>query len=437
MSFFGSLGTAVQAINAQAAAIGHISDNVANATTNGYKQVNTEFSDLVMNKVFGESPVIDSNRHMGVLARADFGNRRQGSILRSDLTTSIAVSGNGFIPVAKPSAVDPLTREPTEFEDTTYYTRLGDFRLDNSNRLVNSSGFYLLAAEVGGTEPDEFIVDDDDIDAVPTSTVNYLANLPGTAVPGQSITTGIGVIDADSNEENFQLIWSNTGANAWNLTINTTDATPNSFGPIAFTFTNGTLTTMTTADANLTLSAAGAATIALNVDYGAGAQAITVNIGQFGGGFDSSATSGITQFSGEDRSISNLNINQNGLRAGVFEYVSFDEIGQIVLNYTNGRSQVGGQLLLANFPEADRLDRVDGTVFLLTEASGDVVYGQPGDPDGDTGVGTIRGGAIEQSTVEISEQMTKLIVAQQAYSLNGQVITASDQMLSRLIDMKR
>jgi len=63
MTFFGSLGTAVMGINAQAAAIGHISDNVANASTNGYRQVSTYFSDLVTNKLTGDSPIIGSGTY--------------------------------------------------------------------------------------------------------------------------------------------------------------------------------------------------------------------------------------------------------------------------------------------------------------------------------------------------------------------------------------
>src|SRR5690606_2292409 len=100
MTFYGALGTAVQGITAQAAAIGHISDNVSNATTKGYEQVSTLFSDLVFNKVAGESPVMDSNRHMGVTSIADFNNRKQGTIVGNGNLSSIAVNGNGFIPVA-------------------------------------------------------------------------------------------------------------------------------------------------------------------------------------------------------------------------------------------------------------------------------------------------------------------------------------------------
>jgi|ADGO01.1.fsa_nt_gi fagellar hook-basal body proteins len=437
MSFFGSLGTAVQGIIAQATAIGHISDNVANSTAIGYKEVNTLFADMVSSKVIGDSPVMDSNRSMGVRAIADFANRVQGTIIRDNSSTSIAISGSGFIPVSKPTGIDRNTGEPTGFESSTYYTRLGDFKLDISNRLVNSAGYYLQAAAPGGNTPRDFVVDNSPIPADPTSLVNYKANLPASAQIGRTYSTGIGIVDANSIEQSFQVVWEKTGDDSWNMTINTPGGTPKSFGPVAVTFANGVLASMSSTDPSLEVSGNGAATVAFSADFGAGAQAITLDLGTFGGGFDFNESSGLTQFSSQVSEITNLNLFQNGLVGGDFSSVSFDEDGNIIYNYTNGRSRIGGQLLLANFPEPDRLDRVDGTAFVETRNSGRVTFGLPGDVNNKAGVGDLVAGALEQSNVDVSEQMTRLIVAQQAYSMNGQVLTATDEMMSRAIDMKR
>ena len=432
MTLFGSLGTAVMGINAQAAAIGHISDNVANASTNGYRQVSTYFADLVTNKLTGDSPVIDSNQNMGQIALADFNNRKNGQIVHDDSLTSFAVNGNGFIPVARATGFSATDGTPTSFDDRTYYTRLGDFHMDNSNRLVNSAGYYLQAAAVGGTTPGDFVVDTDDIAATATSNVNYVLNLPSSALVGRTITNGIGVIDANGTEQQFQVQWRKTATDTWDMTINTPNGTPSSFGPVTVTFNNGTLATVNSG--TVTVNTAGNVTATVAPDFGSGAQSITLTLGQIGGTFSTSNTSGLTQYATNDANESNYNITQNGLKNGTFQNVSIDEDGQIIYNYGNGRTQVGGQILLANFPEPDRLDRVDGTAFTETSVSGDVVYGTPG---GTAGVGQLVSSAVEQSNVDVAEQMTKLISAQQAYSLNGQVITASDQMLSRLIDMKQ
>lgn len=444
MTFFGALGTAVQGINAQATAIGHISDNVANATTTGYKQVNTIFGDMVMNKVLGDSPVIDSNKHMGVGADAKSNARKQGQIVQDRAnTTSMAISGQGFFPVSKATGVDPVTHEPTGFENAVYYTRLGDFHLDNSNRLVNSAGYYLRAvalqpgqAAPANAVPTDFVIDTSDIAAVPTSNVFYSINLPATALPGKEIVTGIGVVDGASEEQNFQLIWTKTGTDTWDLNINTTQATPNNFGPISYTFVNGIPSTATTADPNVTgipNGAVSALTFGVTVDYGSGPQTINVNMGT--AGQISTAGQSLTQFAGETREASNISIDQNGLKGGQFEYITLGDNGSVVYNYTNGRSAIGANVMLANFREPEELDRLDGTTFIQTSRSGNVAYGIPG--SGANGVGDMLGGALEQSTVDVAEQLTKLMVAQQAYSMNGQVITAADQMLSRLVDLKR
>ncbi|HEX6960049.1 MAG TPA: flagellar hook-basal body complex protein [Ferrovibrio sp.] len=437
MSGFGSFDTALLGLTAQTIAIGHISDNVANAGTNGYKQVDTAFSDLVFTKLQGAGGNSDATRNMGVSAIPDFANRRQGTIIHDDSLTSIAVNGAGFIPVAKPTGFNAADGTPSGFEDTTYYTRLGDFRLDNSNRLVNSAGYYLQAAAVNGTTPGDFVIDDSDIAAVPTSTISYKINLPASANTGTTVANGIGLIDANSVQQDFGVTWTKTAADTWDLTINTAGGTPSSFGPVTVTFANGVLASMTTADPNLTVSGAGAATIGFSPDFGAGAQAITLDLGTYGSVFSTDSTSGLTQYASQTSAATNFDISQNGLLSGQFTNVSFDEDGQIIYNYTNARSQVGGQILLANFPEPDRLDRVDGTAYRGTTVAGDVVYGIPGDPTGTTGLGHIVASSLEQSNVDVAEQMTRLIVAQQAYGMNSQVIKASDDMLSRAIDMKR
>lgn len=433
MSIFASLDTAVLGINAQAAAIGHISDNVANADTNGYRQVSTYFSDLVTNKLKGASPVTDNNRNMGVFALADFNNRKNGQIVHDDNLSSFAINGNGFVPVERATgrATDGT---PSGFDSQVYYTRLADFHMDNSDRLVNSAGYYLMATSVGGTTPSDFVVDTDDIAAVPTSTVDYTINLPASALTGRTIANGIGIIDSTGTEKQFQVQWQKTGTDAWNMTVNTQDGTPTSFGPVAVTFSNGVLSTMTSTDPNITVTSAGNAVASFSTDFGSGAQAITLNLGTFGGSFSTSNSSGLTQFATNDANESNVNVVQNGLKNGAFQNVSISEDGEIIYNYSNGRSQVGGQVVLANFPEPDRLDRVDGTAFIATSVSGDVAYGTPG---GTNGSGLLVSSAVEQSNVDVAEQMTHLISAQQAYGLNSQVITASNEMLSRLVDMKQ
>ena len=157
MSFFGSINTAVEALNAFSTQIGNISDNVANSSTTGYKTVDTRFSDMVATKLQGASPVLDSPVQGGVRSSAYFANRSQGQIIPDSTGSSAAISGNGFFPVAKATGLDTVTGEPTGFDSTAYYTRQGDFHLDNSGHLVNSAGYYLMTGTAGGSGPPQLL----------------------------------------------------------------------------------------------------------------------------------------------------------------------------------------------------------------------------------------------------------------------------------------
>ena len=85
-----------------------------------------------------------------------------------------------------------------------------------------------------------------------------------------------------------------------------------------------------------------------------------------------------------------------------------------------------GQLTLANFSNAKGLEAIGSNLFKETEASGPPILGTAGDE----GLGTIRHGYLEQSSVDAVREITELIEAQRGYELNAKVISAADQMLS-------
>jgi len=91
-----------------------------------------------------------------------------------------------------------------------------------------------------------------------------------------------------------------------------------------------------------------------------------------------------------------------------------------------------GQIQLANFINPAGLQAIGDTLFLETEASGDVQTGNPGEDI----FGTIRQGAIENSNVNIVEEITNLIAAQRAYEMNSNVITTSDEMLQTVTQLR-
>ena len=134
MTVFGAMITAISGLNAQTAKIGHISDNIANVNTVGYKKIGTNFASLV-----NQSSV---TRHQpgGVRATPQFNVSVDGPIQSSEVETNLAISGNGFFAVNNFSSSDATA---AGLNTQTFYTRKGDFRVDADGNLTNSSGYYL------------------------------------------------------------------------------------------------------------------------------------------------------------------------------------------------------------------------------------------------------------------------------------------------------
>lgn len=88
--------------------------------------------------------------------------------------------------------------------------------------------------------------------------------------------------------------------------------------------------------------------------------------------------------------------------------------------------QLLGQFTLAGFTNAKGLEAIGGNLFLETNASGPALVNTPGQD----GLGTLRQGYLEDSSVDAVREITELIEAQRGYELNAKVITAADQMLA-------
>ena len=94
--------------------------------------------------------------------------------------------------------------------------------------------------------------------------------------------------------------------------------------------------------------------------------------------------------------------------------------------------QTVGQIQLAVFPNDAGLEAQGDNLFLQTSASGNAVTGAPATP----GFGSVMQGFVETSNVNVVSEITNLITAQRAYEMNSRVITASDQMLSTLTNLR-
>lgn len=437
MSVYGAMNTAVSGLGAQSSALANISDNIANSRTTGYKRVDTAFSTLVTSS--------DQNQHQagGVRARPSFRNDVQGNMEQSQINTHLGVTGKGYFSVSQPESVDPNSGE-VNFKPSSFYTRAGDFEVDENGYLVNSSGYHLNGWDV---DPGTGVANTADVkpiqisqlqdSPVPTSNIQYAANLPSQLDPSTTLpANSIQIYDSVGNQRNLDLVWSKTATdNIWELSINSPDGTPASYGPVEFEFDNGRIAANgvdTSADPNITPPATQAAgdpaEITLQgLDFGAGidAQDITINLGNF------EQANGTTQYTGTELQLNSL--DQNGVPPGAFKELYVDDAGYVNLNYDNGQTKTYFQVPLTQFNNPNGLTRLDGNAFQQSPDSGVPRLNPPGLGSN----GTISSQTLEASNVDISDEFTKMITAQRTYSANSKVITTADEMLAEVINIKR
>ena len=427
MSLFGSLYTAVSGLNAQSTAFGNISDNVANSQTVGYKQVDTSFADYLTQSTE------KSNSPGSVIASSTFENSLQGTVTGTNNGLNLAISGNGFFAVNTANGVS-ATGVPT-LSTNQYYTRAGDFSADSNGYLVNSEGDYLDGWTVDPTTgaATSNTLAPIQISQAPnpptaTTTVALSANLPATPSATSALASNVDVYDSHGNQEALSMSYAQSTAapNTWTMTVSQNGT---AIGTADLTFgADGTLSTLGNATGGLTLPGAvsgtgSAASVSFTPTTGSFAAPITLGLGNFG------SSAGVTQFAGTNLQLNSL--TQNGLASGAYAGASINASGQVVASYANGNTAVVAQVPLATFANEDGLVRQNAQNFAVTPQSGAATV----QAEGSGGAGSFVTSSVESSNVDISGQLTQLIVAQQAYSANTKIITTADQLLQQTVSM--
>ncbi|HXE19579.1 MAG TPA: flagellar hook-basal body complex protein [Castellaniella sp.] len=139
------------------------------------------------------------------------------------------------------------------------------------------------------------------------------------------------------------------------------------------------------------------------------------------------AYDGSTQFGGSF----SQNFIQDGYSTGEYASMSIGTDGSMVANYTNGVTKVVGTLALANFNNLQGLQPMGGNAWAETANSGQPILGIPGS----NGLALIKGQAVEESNVDMSQELVNMIIAQRTYQANAQTIKTQDQVLQTLINM--
>jgi len=436
MSLFGAMNTAISGLTAQSAAFTNISDNVANSQTVGFKEVNTSFMDYLT------SSNAISNGSSAVVAQPEYMNNVQGPVTQSTNPLALAIAGQGFFAVSQ-STNSPTAGGVTTFSQIPYYTRNGDFQLNQNGYIVNSSGQYLngwsVNAATGAVNTNALSpiqVTQSSFNPVASTQVTLAANLPATPTAGTPVSSEVSIYDSLGTAHIVTLNWTQNATNDWTVSVTSPDdITSPAVGSAEVKFgttsgnavASGTVGSLSNATGSMTTtaySASSPADLTFTTNFGQGAQVVTLNLGSFG------QSNGLTQYAGTTYSLGG--ITQNGVPPGSFSSVTTNTAGDVSVNYSNGQSQVVAQVPVVTFSAPDSLQSQNGQSYTATNTSGNPLAQSAGN----NGAGALVTGSVEQSNVDIATQFTSLIVAQQAYSANTKVVTSADQMLQETINMK-
>lgn len=230
-----------------------------------------------------------------------------------------------------------------------------------------------------------------------------------------NIVTGtLTVFDSLGNSHTLSLRFTKTSDNEWNWGA----SVPSESG----TLTNNSGTISFNTDGSIKSISPNPPVIVFNPESGASQQNITLD---FGENFN-----GISQTS-SDSVVSAL--SQDGSAAATLTDISIDQYGYIVGVFSNGYSRNLAQIMLASFPNLGGLTSVGNNLYTVSANSGNPLIGEAGEETGTT----LQSGALEQSNVDLSEEFTRMIVAQRGFQANARTVTVSDTLLQEITNLVR
>ncbi|MBH3340815.1 flagellar hook protein FlgE [Pseudomonas mendocina] len=435
-------------------------NNIANAGTAGFKQSRAEFADLYASSMLGTGK---NPQGSGVLLGDVAQMFNQGNINYTQNALDMAVNGNGFFVTSNNGEIS--------------YTRAGYFGTDRDGYIVNNFGYRLQgysADDSGNILPvqADLRVSAGQQEPKATTSVTQTINLNSNAVrpanagtmaaptfdPSDSKSfnwsTSTNIYDAQGNAHVMTQYFVKNEApanNGWTMHVlvdGVNPRDPSSTQPYSYSMgydaagqlNNPAMTPILSTPPNPALDAPAIAAGTVNGIFTLGeadwtpAEKDPANPGSMvANGADSEAFTfdmrGSTQYAA---SFAVNSVSQDGYTTGQLAGIEVDDTGVIFARYTNGQSKVQGQVLLANFANVQGLTPVGKTAWVQSFESGEPVIGTPRSST----LGALQAGALEDSNVELSDQLVNLIVAQRNYQANAKTIETESAITQTIINLR-
>jgi flagellar hook protein FlgE len=408
-----SFATSLSGLQANSQDLSVISNNLANLNTTAYKGATASFQDLFYQEVGSSGDGNPLQIGVGTTVGSVPADFTEGNIESTGVPTDVAIQGSGFF--------------IGEQSGQQVYIRAGDLSIEPNGTLESSSGATIqgLQAVNGVINPNQtpgaLTISSGTINPPnPTTTAQLSANLDSDTAVGGSFSTALTVYDSLGAPHILTYNFTKTAANTWDYTITIPAADVGKTGnPV--TVNTGTLTFN---GAGQLLTPAGNVTGIAITGLADGANTLTYTWDLT----DANGNGLMTQVSAPSATASTL---QNGFSSGSLTSYAIESDGTIQGTFSNGQTQPLGQILLATFANEQGLSRNGDNEFLGTLASGAANVGVPGTG----GRGTLSGGSLEQSNVDISTQFANLIVAESGYQANAKVVTTLDTVVQDTINL--
>ncbi len=419
-----SFRTSLSGLDAASTDLSVIGNNIANASTNGFKESRAEFVDVFATTFSGVSGNTPGSGVRVATIEQQFG---QGNIEFTSSSLDLAISGEGFFILSD--------------DGSNAYTRAGAFSTDRDGFVTDSSGRQLqvFSANENGTFNTGSLaslqLSTSDSSPNATTKVSPTLNLDATQeIPTSSV---FDPNDADSfNHSTSTKVYDSLG-NQLDATMYYVASDPATNTWQVHTYVDGNpLTLSTGADAFVTMTFTGEGLFQDTTTTTAGTttsgQVAFDNYVSTNGASDLVLTfdySESTQFGGE---FSVNAIPQDGFSSGRLSGIDIDKSGIVFARFTNGQSNVLGQVALASFPNSQGLRQLGDSSWAETFSAGDRVVGSPAS----SGLGSIQSGALEASNVDIATQLVSLITSQRNFQANAQAITTQNEIQQAIINIR-
>lgn len=422
MTVYSLFAAPVLGMTSQSYALNVIGVNIANVTTGGYKGSETRFSTVLSRQFDG------SNDMGGVKPKAFQAINSQGLLQSSASDLHVGINGQGFF----------VLNSAADGSGNTFYGRDGAFEMAvggettaisddgqtitvQEGYLVDKNGYFVqgLVPDANGNFDPNGQLQSLRIDQFAfanggeaTTNAEIVMNIPAGDTFGETETFGIELIDSNGVKQsaflNFQKgDFTQTppvdDVNLWTMTVSTDAGTSD---PILLTFgQTGELVSPDSSAFNLTWASGGTASVDFDLD-------------------------GLTQFDGD---LVPFKFSKNGFESGQITRLQFDQDGKIIASFSDGSSRTVYQLPLAIFTNPNGLVEKNGNTYVEGPESGDrqVITASS------NGFAQFVPHSRELSNVDIGQEFSNMILAQNAYNLSATTLRTVDEMTEVARDLKR